>query len=87
MRFESHLGHSRGVFALTCVQSLWWRPSDARFAGGGLAAAGLSRCVGGGFRVLACGPSAWWNLGYVPSYLAVPAASRWPSLIHGQDLP
>ena len=30
----------RGVFALTCVQSLWWRPSDARFAGFGLAAAG-----------------------------------------------
>ena len=22
MRFESHLGHSRGVFALTCVQKL-----------------------------------------------------------------
>ncbi len=29
----------RGVFALTCVQSLWWRPSDARCAGWCLAAA------------------------------------------------
>ena len=29
----------RGDFALTCVQSLWWRPSDAKFAGCGLAAA------------------------------------------------
>jgi len=28
-------------------------------------------CVGGGFRVLACGPSACWNLGYVVSLLAV----------------
>ena len=28
-----------GIFALTCVQSLWLRPSDARFAGCGLAAA------------------------------------------------
>ncbi len=29
----------RGVFALTCVQSLWSGPSDARLAGCGLAAA------------------------------------------------
>lgn len=42
MQFESHLGHANplvGGFALTCVQSLGCRPSDARFAGCGLAAA------------------------------------------------
>jgi hypothetical protein len=46
----------------------------------------LFGCVGGGVRVLAGGPSACWDLGYVPSYLAVPVASCWPSLIHGQEL-
>ena len=55
----------RGVFALTCVQSLWWRPSDARFAGCGLAAAvACSGVWGGGFRVLAGGPSACCDWGY-----------------------
>ena len=32
---------------------------------------GLFGCVGGGVRVLAGGPSACWNLGYVSSFLAV----------------
>jgi hypothetical protein len=49
----------RGDFALTCVQSLWWRPSDARFAGFGLGAAvAYSGVWGGGFSALAWGPSA-----------------------------
>ena len=34
-----HSPSSEGVFALTCVQSLWSGPSDARLAGFGLAAA------------------------------------------------
>ncbi len=33
-----HSPSSEGVFALTCVQSLWSGPSDARLAGCGLAA-------------------------------------------------
>jgi len=47
---------------------------------------GLFGYLGGGARVLAGGPSACWNLGYVPSDLAVPVARCWPSLIHCQEL-
>jgi hypothetical protein len=50
MQFESHLGHSislvRGDFALTCVQTLRWRASDANSAGFGLAAAGPMQVCG-----------------------------------------
>ena len=87
MQFESHLGHSnplvRGVFALTCVRRPEWVPLTL-VAAGAWRRGGLFGYVGGWVRVLACGPSACWNLGYVPSYLAVPVASCWPSLIHGQ---
>jgi hypothetical protein len=44
---------------------LWWRPSDARLAGCGLAAAvACSGVWGGGFKALAGGPSACCGLGY-----------------------
>jgi hypothetical protein len=42
---------------LTCVQSLWWRPSDARCAGCGLAAAWLIQVYG--WRTQCLG---WWAL-------------------------
>ena len=50
---------SEGLFALTCGHGLWWRPSDARCAGFGLAAAvAYSGVWGGGFKTLAGGSSA-----------------------------
>jgi hypothetical protein len=78
----------RGVFALTCVQSLWWRPSDARFAGCGLAAAGaLFWCVGGGLESLASRPSAWCGLGLCgSSFRFCLVGLRWPTRIHGSGL-
>jgi hypothetical protein len=50
----------RGVFALTCRPSLWWRPSVARFAGSGLATA------------VAC--SGVWVAGSVPWLVGAPPA-------------
>jgi hypothetical protein len=82
MRFESHLGHVfslvRGDFALTCVQILRWRPSDARFAGCGLAAAVAYSGVwvaGSGSWLVGPPPAVYWGM-RVPLSGAVGLAQR-----------
>jgi hypothetical protein len=85
MRFESHLGTADplvgGDFALTCVQSLWWCLSDARRGLWPGRRGGLFRCVGGGFRVLAGGPSACCVWVY-----AVPRSGSVCLVVDGQHL-
>jgi hypothetical protein len=65
-----------------CGQGVWRRPSDARFAGCGLAAAGACSGVwGGGFGVLAGGPPARCGWGY-----AVPRSGSVGLVVDGQHL-
>jgi hypothetical protein len=76
----THSPSSEGVLLLMCVQSLWWRPSDAGFAGCGLAAAvAYSGVWDGGFKSLASGPSTllWWGF-VVPRSGSVGWAGGWP---------
>ena len=61
----------RGDFALACVQSLRSRRLTGWVAGCSLAAAGVCRCVGGGSRTLAGGPSACCLMGSYGSSLPV----------------
>jgi hypothetical protein len=73
----------RGVFALTCVQSLRWRPSESGFVAVASPPRGLFKCVGGGFSALAGGLSAC--CGCLSHFLLsiLSGRSAWPAPIHG----
>jgi hypothetical protein len=74
-RFESHLGHAnplcRGVFALTCVQGWWWRPSG--------------RLVRGLWPGRRCGLFRCVRAGSVPWLVGLPPALYWGYAVPRSD--
>ena len=74
----------RGVFALTCVQSLCSRPSDASCAGCGLAAAMAYLGVwvaGSGSWLVGAPPAVAWFRG--SSFRFCRVGRGWPTPVHG----